>query len=105
LRAGLSVLQARPGLRGCGAVLHGDRGPHVCPVAGLPTASALLGVSARGPALRSLILAPLGLVAIVEVFPYLWMVNTSLQDMGALTPFPPSPFPLPPPSPHHPQPS
>jgi len=50
-------------------------------------------VSARGPALRSLILAALGLVAIVEVFPYLWMVNTSLQDMGAVTRVPPTLWP------------
>ena len=49
-------------------------------------------MSARGPALRSLILAALGLVAI-EVFPYLWMVNTSLQDMGAVTRVPPTLWP------------
>jgi len=50
-------------------------------------------VSARGPALRSLILAALGLVAIVEVFPYLWMVSTSLQDMAAVTRVPPTLWP------------
>src|SRR5262249_6306946 len=67
------------------------------PVVGLPTAGALLGVSARGPALRSLILAALGLVAIVEGFPYLWMVSTSLQNMAALTRVPPPPRPETPP--------
>jgi len=50
-------------------------------------------VSARGPALRSLILAALGLVAIVEIFPYLWMVSTSLQDMAAVTRVPPTLWP------------
>lgn len=50
-------------------------------------------MSARGPALRSLILAALGLVAIVEVFPYLWMVSTSLQDMAAVTRVPPTLWP------------
>ena len=50
-------------------------------------------MSARGPALRSLILAALGLVAIAEVFPYLWMVSTSLQDMAAVTRVPPTLWP------------
>ena len=52
-------------------------------------------MSARGPALRSLILAALGLVAIVEIFPYLWMVSTSLQDMAAVTRVPPTLWPEP----------
>ena len=50
-------------------------------------------MSARGPALRPLILAALGLVAIVEVFPYFWMVSTSLQDMAAVTRVPPTLWP------------
>jgi sn-glycerol 3-phosphate transport system permease protein len=50
-------------------------------------------VSARRPALRSLTLGALGLVAIVEVFPYLWMVSTSLQDMAGVTRVPPTLWP------------
>jgi sn-glycerol 3-phosphate transport system permease protein len=46
-------------------------------------------VSAR----RSLILAALCVVAVVEVFPYLWMISTSLKDMAGVTRFPPALWP------------
>lgn len=42
---------------------------------------------------RALTLAALGVVAVVEVFPYLWMISTSLKDMAGVTSFPPSLWP------------
>jgi sn-glycerol 3-phosphate transport system permease protein len=50
-------------------------------------------VSARRASIRALTLAALTLVAIVEVFPYVWMVGTSLKDMAAVTRFPPTLWP------------
>jgi sn-glycerol 3-phosphate transport system permease protein len=53
-------------------------------------------VTARRPLVRALTLAALGLVAAVEVLPYLWMVATSLKDLQAVTQFPPTWIPRPP---------
>jgi sn-glycerol 3-phosphate transport system permease protein len=50
-------------------------------------------VSTRRAVIRSLTLVTLMLVAIVEVFPYLWMVSTSLKDMAGVTQFPPALWP------------
>ena len=43
--------------------------------------------------IRALTLAALVLVAVVEVFPYVWMVSTSLKDMAGVTRFPPTLWP------------
>lgn len=51
-------------------------------------------MSVRRP-LRALTLALLALVAIAEVFPYLWMVSTSLKDMAGVTRMPPALWPSP----------
>ena len=53
-------------------------------------------MSARRVSIRALTLAALSLVAIVEVFPYVWMVSTSLNDMAGVTRFPPTLWPSPP---------
>ena len=53
-------------------------------------------MSSRRAILRAFTLAALALVAIAEVFPYLWMVGTSLKDMAAVTRFPPTFWPVPP---------
>jgi sn-glycerol 3-phosphate transport system permease protein len=53
-------------------------------------------VSARRVSIRAFTLAALALVAIVEVFPYVWMVSTSLKDMAGVTRFPPALWPDPP---------
>jgi len=50
----------------------------------------------RSRVIRGLTVAAVGLVALVEVFPYLWMVTTSLKDLASVTQFPPSLLPLPP---------
>ena len=50
-------------------------------------------MSARRGSIRALTLAALTLVAIVEVFPYVWMVGTSLKDMAGVTRFPPALWP------------
>jgi sn-glycerol 3-phosphate transport system permease protein len=50
-------------------------------------------VSRRPPLARALILALLAAVALVEVFPYLWMVTTSLKTLPEVTQFPPSLWP------------
>ena len=47
-------------------------------------------MSARRVSIRALTLAALSLVAIVEVFPYVWMVSTSLKNMAGVTRFPPA---------------
>jgi sn-glycerol 3-phosphate transport system permease protein len=46
--------------------------------------------------MRALTLAALALVAVVEVFPYVWMISTSLKDMAGVTRFPPALWPAPP---------
>ena len=53
-------------------------------------------MSARRAWTRVLTLTALTLVAIVEVFPYVWMVGTSLKDMAGVTRFPPTFWPVPP---------
>jgi sn-glycerol 3-phosphate transport system permease protein len=53
-------------------------------------------VTARSPLLRAVVLLALAGVALAEVFPYLWMVSTSLKDLGSVTQFPPSLWPSPP---------
>lgn len=45
---------------------------------------------------RGLTLAALGAVALAEVFPYLWMLSTSLKDLPGVTQFPPALLPIPP---------
>ena len=52
-------------------------------------------MSARRGSLRALILTALALVAVVEVFPYVWMISTSLKDMAGVTRFPPPLWPAP----------
>lgn len=51
--------------------------------------------SAR-PLIRFISLGILALVALVEVFPYFWMLTTSLKDLSAVTEFPPTFLPRPP---------
>ena len=46
--------------------------------------------------IRVLTVAGLAVVALIEVFPYVWMVSTSLKDMAGVTHFPPSLWPSPP---------
>lgn len=53
-------------------------------------------VSRRPSLLRVLTLVALGVVALVEVFPYVWMVSTSLKDLPSVTQFPPTWIPRPP---------
>ncbi|HVR69531.1 MAG TPA: carbohydrate ABC transporter permease [Vicinamibacteria bacterium] len=47
----------------------------------------------RPPIARAVTLALLAAVALVEVFPYLWMVTTSLKTLPEVTQFPPSLWP------------
>ncbi|MCX5734211.1 MAG: carbohydrate ABC transporter permease [candidate division NC10 bacterium] len=53
-------------------------------------------MTSRNPALRVLAIALLGIVALVEVFPYFWIATTSLKDLAGVLQFPPSLLPLPP---------
>lgn len=53
-------------------------------------------MTSRTPALRVLAIALLGIVALVEVFPYFWIATTSLKDLAGVLQFPPSLLPLPP---------
>ena len=53
-------------------------------------------MTSANPLIRTLTLCALGVVALVEVFPYLWMVTTSLKDLASVTQFPPSLWPSPP---------
>ena len=46
--------------------------------------------------IRALTVAGLAVVALIEVFPYVWMVSTSLKDMAGVTRLPPSLWPSPP---------
>jgi sn-glycerol 3-phosphate transport system permease protein len=43
--------------------------------------------------IRALTVAGLVVVALVEVFPYVWMISTSLKDMAGVTRFPPTLWP------------
>jgi sn-glycerol 3-phosphate transport system permease protein len=53
-------------------------------------------VTSANPVLRWLTIGALGMVALLEVFPYLWMLSTSLKDLPAVTQFPPALLPDPP---------
>ena len=53
-------------------------------------------MSDRRAGIRALTLAALAVVAIAEVFPYVWMISTSLKDMAGVTRFPPALWPAPP---------
>jgi sn-glycerol 3-phosphate transport system permease protein len=53
-------------------------------------------VTSSNPLIRWLTIGALALVALVEVFPYLWMLTTSLKDLASVTQFPPTLLPHPP---------
>ncbi len=53
-------------------------------------------MTGRRRVLRAVTTLALGAVAIVEVFPYLWMLSTSLKDLPSVTQFPPTFLPSPP---------
>ena len=53
-------------------------------------------MTSANPLVRWLTVAALAAVALVEVFPYLWMVTTSLKDLQSVTQFPPTLLPSPP---------
>jgi sn-glycerol 3-phosphate transport system permease protein len=53
-------------------------------------------MTSANPLIRGLTIAALALVAAIEVFPYLWMLTTSLKDLPSVTQFPPSLLPQPP---------
>jgi len=53
-------------------------------------------VTSANPLVRALTVAALAAVALVEVFPYLWMLTTSLKDLPSVTQFPPALLPHPP---------
>jgi sn-glycerol 3-phosphate transport system permease protein len=47
-------------------------------------------MTSANPLVRWLTVGALAAVALVEVFPYLWMVTTSLKDLQSVTQFPPT---------------
>jgi sn-glycerol 3-phosphate transport system permease protein len=53
-------------------------------------------MTSSSPLIRALTTAVLAAVALVEVFPYLWMLTTSLKDLPSVTQFPPTLLPHPP---------
>ena len=53
-------------------------------------------MTSSSPLIRALTIAGLAAVALVEVFPYLWMLSTSLKDLPSVTQFPPTLLPHPP---------
>jgi sn-glycerol 3-phosphate transport system permease protein len=53
-------------------------------------------MTSSSPLIRALTIAVLAAVALVEVFPYLWMLSTSLKDLPSVTQFPPTLLPHPP---------
>jgi sn-glycerol 3-phosphate transport system permease protein len=53
-------------------------------------------MTSSNPVVRGLTIAVLATVALVEVFPYLWMLSTSLKDLPSVTQFPPTLLPHPP---------
>ncbi len=53
-------------------------------------------MTSSSPVIRGLTTAVLAAVALVEVFPYLWMLTTSLKDLSSVTQFPPTLLPHPP---------
>jgi len=53
-------------------------------------------MTSSSPLIRALTIAGLAAVALIEVFPYLWMLSTSLKDLPSVTQFPPTLLPHPP---------
>ena len=53
-------------------------------------------MTSPNPLIRWLTIAVLAVVALIEVFPYLWMLTTSLKDLASVTQFPPTFLPDPP---------
>jgi sn-glycerol 3-phosphate transport system permease protein len=53
-------------------------------------------MTSANPLIRWLTLCALTVVAVVEVFPYVWMMATSLKDLASVTQFPPTLVPRPP---------
>ena len=53
-------------------------------------------MTSSSPLIRALTIAGLAAVALVEVFPYLWMLSTSLKELPSVTQFPPTLLPHPP---------
>jgi sn-glycerol 3-phosphate transport system permease protein len=53
-------------------------------------------MTSSSPLIRALTTAVLAAVALVEVFPYLWMLTMSLKDLPSVTQFPPTLLPHPP---------
>jgi len=53
-------------------------------------------MTSSSPLIRALTIAGLAAVALVEVFPYLWMLSTSLKDLPSVTQFPATLLPHPP---------
>jgi len=50
-------------------------------------------MSRHAPWVRALTLGVLAVVAVVEVFPYVWMASTSIKDLREVTTFPPTLWP------------
>jgi len=53
-------------------------------------------MTSSSPLIRGLTITVLAAVSLVEVFPYLWMLTTSLKDLPSVTQFPPTLLPHPP---------
>ena len=53
-------------------------------------------MTSRHLVVRWLTIVALAVVAVVEVFPYLWMASTSLKDLPSVMQFPPTLVPVPP---------
>jgi len=53
-------------------------------------------MTSSSPLIRALTIAGLAAVVLAEVFPYLWMLSTSLKDLPSVTQFPPTLLPHPP---------
>ncbi len=53
-------------------------------------------MTSANPLIRWLTVVALATVAVVEVFPYVWMMATSLKDLASVTQFPPTLVPRPP---------
>ena len=53
-------------------------------------------MGSRNPLVRSLTIAFLAIIALVEIFPYFWIATTSLKDLAGVIQFPPSLLPSPP---------
>jgi sn-glycerol 3-phosphate transport system permease protein len=53
-------------------------------------------MSSPNPLVRWVTILAIAIVALIEVFPYLWMLTTSLKDLPGVTQFPPTWLPHPP---------